>query len=437
MRRADYLVDIGPGAGRHGGHVVAAGTPAEVAQVEDSPTGRFLRGEIELPRQDRELGGDRIGLKGAKLRNLKGVDLAVAYGGLTGICGPSGSGKSTLVMDCFVPALKGERPADRWKESVGLLGGDRRVVVVDASPIGRTPKSIPATACGLMDPLRELYSRTPEARMRGMTPSWFSFNSAKGRCPACEGFGATKVEMQFLADLWLTCEECEGKRYRPEARGVKFRGKSIADVLAMSVDEALEFLASQPALAKTLRVLSDVGLGYLTLGQSSTTLSVGEAQRLKLATELQRAQNAPASVIILDEPSTGLHATDLAKLVDVLQRLADRGDAVVVIEHHSEVLMACDELIELGPAGGSAGGRLIAQGTPEELYADANSVTGPYLVQRRAKSKAGGRSKAAVPRGVAKKSAAKNSATKKTAKKSASKKRASKKTAKKTPVAKR
>jgi excinuclease ABC subunit A len=403
MRRADYLVDIGPGSGRHGGYVVAAGTPAEVAEVQDSPTGRFLRGEIELPRHDRDLGGDRIGLRGAKLRNLKKVDLTVAYGALTGICGPSGSGKSTLVMDCFVPALKGERPGERWSESVGLLGGDRRVVVVDASPIGRTPKSIPATACGLMDPLRELYSRTPEARMRGMTPSWFSFNSVKGRCPACEGFGATKVEMQFLADLWLTCEECEGLRYRPESRGVKFRGKSIADVLAMSIDEALEFLASQPALAKPLQVLSEVGLGYLALGQSSTTLSVGEAQRLKLATELQRARNAPASVIVLDEPSTGLHATDLAKLVEVLQRLADRGDAVVVIEHHSEVLMACDELIELGPAGGAAGGRLIAQGTPEELYADPESVTGPYLVRRRAKSTDRGSARTALTAGGGKK----------------------------------
>lgn len=387
MRRADYLVDIGPGSGRHGGQVVAAGTPDEVAAVEDSPTGRFLRGEIELPSEHRELGDSRIGVRGAVLRNLKDVDLTIAYGGLTGVCGPSGSGKSTLVMDCLVPALKGEKPGGRWRDSIGLLGGDRRVVVVDASPIGRTPKSIPATACGLMDPLRELFSRTPEARMRGMTPTWFSFNSVKGRCPACEGFGATKVEMQFLADLWLTCEECDGLRYRPEVRDLRFRGKSIAEVLALSVDEAHEFLESQPALARPLSVLSDVGLGYISLGQSSTTLSVGEAQRLKLATELQRARQAPASVIVLDEPSTGLHASDLAKLLDVLQRLADRGDAVLVIEHHSDVLMACDELVELGPAGGNAGGQVIATGTPEDLYADEASVTGPYLVRRRASRK--------------------------------------------------
>jgi excinuclease ABC subunit A len=275
-----------------------------------------------------------------------------------------------------VPALKGERPAGRWKR---VDGAGRRVVVVDSNPLGRTPSSVPATAVGLLDPLRDLYARLPEARMRGLTPACFSFNSTKGRCKACDGRGSTKVEMQFLADLWLECEECGGLRYRPETLEVKLRGRSIADVLAMSVEEAAEFLAHQPKLARVLQTMLDVGLGYLGLGQSSTTLSAGEAQRVKLAAELLRARSAEPSVVVLDEPSTGLAACDVEHLMAVLSRLAARGDAVLLIEHHVGLLGACDRLIELGPAGGDAGGRVIASGTPAELAADPESVTGPWL----------------------------------------------------------
>jgi excinuclease ABC subunit A len=268
-------------------------------------------------------------------------------------------------------------------------------VVVDASPIGRTPASVPATAVGLMKPLRELFARTPEARLRGFGPAHFSFNSNSGRCAACEGLGATKVEMQFLADLWLACEECDGKRYRPEVLGVRYRGRSIADVLALSVDEARPLLGDVPALAVPLTTLVDVGLGYLALGQSSTTLSAGEAQRVKLAGELLRTHAEARSVVVLDEPSTGLHQADVAHLARVLLRLAERGDAVVLIEHHTELLWICDRLVELGPGGGAQGGRVIASGTPEELARTPSSITGPWLA-RQPETKAKRRQRARV-----------------------------------------
>ncbi|QDU67574.1 excinuclease ABC subunit UvrA [Engelhardtia mirabilis] len=392
MRRADYLIDMGPGAGRYGGTVVASGTPDEVAQVADSLTGKGLRGELTLRAARRAPEGrDRVGVVGGKVHNLKQVDLDVAYGQLTGICGPSGSGKSSLVMECLVPSLRGERPEGRWRSTVPAARGARRVVVVDASPLGRTPASIPATAVGLMDPLRELFARTPEARMRGFTIANFSFNSSKGRCPACEGRGATKVEMQFLADLWLECEECRGKRYRPEVLDVRFRGHSIADLLELPASEALELLEHQPRLARVLATLCDVGLGYIALGQSSTTLSAGEAQRVKLAAELLRADDVERSVVVLDEPSTGLHSSDVQKLVDVLHRLADSGHAVVVIEHHTGLLAACDRLVELGPDGGEDGGRLIADGTPDEIIANRDSSTGPWLTASGAEAPVRGR----------------------------------------------
>jgi excinuclease ABC subunit A len=390
MRRADWLIDMGPGAGRFGGRVMFSGTPDDARRSTESLTGRALAGKLPLVRpEDARAGtvraappGEEVGVRGARLHNLKDVDLTVRYGELTGVCGPSGSGKSTLVLDCLVPALQAERAEGRWRAVVGAAGGGRRTVLVDASPIGRTPASVPATAVGLMKPLRDLFARTPDARMRGFTGSHFSFNSNAGRCQACEGLGATKVEMQFLADLWLTCEECDGKRYRPEVLGVRYRGRSIADVLDMSAEEALELLGEVPALARPLATLVDVGLGYLSLGQSSTTLSGGEAQRVKLATELCRASDDVRSVptiVVLDEPSTGLHQADVVHLYRVLARLASRGDAVVVIEHHTGLLAACDRLVELGPAGGAAGGRVIAGGTPAELARDPRSVTGPWL----------------------------------------------------------
>ena len=385
MQRADHVVDLGPGAGRFGGEVVVSGTPEEVAACEVSQTGKLLRGEYAWGRGERAEGEEpkasagpaSVGVRGAALHNLRQLELDVPFGQITGVCGPSGSGKSTLVLECLVPALLGEESDGRWSAAEGE---GARVVVVDAQPLGRTPKSVPATAVGLLDPLRELFARLPEARMRGLTPASFSFNSTKGRCRACEGSGATKVEMQFLADLWLECEECGGARYRPEVLEVRLRGRSIADVLAMSVDEAADFLEHQPKLARILATLRDVGLGYLSLGQSSTTLSAGEAQRVKLASELLRARGAQASVVVLDEPSTGLAACDVEHLVRVLARLADRGDAVLVIEHHVGLLGACDQLVELGPAGGSQGGRIVATGTPAELAVDERSITGPWLV---------------------------------------------------------
>ncbi|MDF1797898.1 MAG: excinuclease ABC subunit UvrA [Planctomycetota bacterium] len=401
MRRADYIVDIGPGAGRHGGEIVATGTPADIEKDPKSLTGRALRGEFRLEAAaakareaaqaveavDLESGGGTVGLRGAKLHNLRGVGIDLEFGRLTGVCGPSGSGKSTLVLDCLVPALRGEAPDGRWSKLVGSSDGARRVVVVDASPIGRSPASTPATAVGLLDEIRELYARTPDARMRGFTHSHFSYNSTRGRCPACEGRGATRVDMQFLADLWLTCEECDGKRYRPEILEVRHRGLSVADLLSLSVDEAREVMAHQPAAARILDTMAAVGLGYLALNQSSTTLSGGEAQRVKLAGELMRTEGVGRSVVVLDEPTTGLHAADVERLVEVLLRLAARGDAVVVIEHHTDLLAICDELIELGPAGGSGGGRVIATGTPAELAGNPDSITGPWLGLAKPKAK--------------------------------------------------
>jgi excinuclease ABC subunit A len=421
MARADWIVDMGPGAGRNGGSVVVAGTPAEVAAHPGSLTGAALRGAIRLerdavanaraqratdegdehaasgdehalsgdgsapsrdehaPSRDARTSGRGVRLIGARTHNLKDVDFEFAFGEITGVCGPSGSGKSTLILDTLVPALAGERSEGRWKRVIGVEGGGARAVVVDASPIGRTPASIPATYTGLMEPLRELYARTPEARMKGFDAGRFSFNSPKGRCPACEGRGATKVEMQFLSDLWLVCEECDGKRYAPEVLEVKLRGKSIADALELSVDEACELFAHQPRITSILETLRDVGLGYLCLGQSSTTLSGGEAQRVKLASELFRAEGSGRSVIVLDEPSTGLSTGDVAHLVRVFDRLARNGHAVILVEHHTGLLTICDRLVELGPEGGAGGGRVIATGTPREIEANPESVTGPWL----------------------------------------------------------
>ncbi len=384
MEQADFLVDIGPGAGRLGGQVVASGTPAEVRANPDSRTGAALRGELAPVRASRAKGAapadgpPAFRLRGARLNNLRGVDFEARFGELTGVCGPSGSGKSTLVLDTLVPALRGQDPEGRWRR-VEVPGAAPRVVVVDASPIGRTPASVPATYSGLLDPLRDLFARTADARVRGFGPAHFSFNGTRGRCPACEGKGATRVEMQFLADLWLPCEECDGRRYRPEVLEVRHRGKSIADVLDLSVDEALEFLAHQPRCRAVLESLRDVGLGYLPLGQSSTTLSGGEAQRVKLAAELLESRDGARSVLILDEPTTGLHACDVQHLVGVLDALTARGHAVVVVEHHTGLLGVCDRLVELGPGGGADGGRRIASGTPAELAADGASRTGPWL----------------------------------------------------------
>ncbi len=398
MRRADHLVDMGPGAGRLGGEVVASGTPAQVERHPTSLTARALRGELGLARGTR--GEPRLvaRLSGARTHNLRGVDLELRLGEFLGLCGPSGSGKSSLVLDTLLPALAGEEAQGRWAD-LELPHGPVRTVLVDASPVGRTPASVPATYSGLLDPLRELFARTPEARAAGFGPAHFSFNSPRGRCPACEGLGATKVEMQFLPDLWLVCEECDGERYRPEVRAIRYRGRSLPEILALSVDEASELLEHQPQAAQILASLRAVGLGYLVLGQSSTTLSGGEAQRLKLAAELVAVRGA-ASLVLLDEPTTGLHAADVVHLARVLDALVERGNGVVVIEHHTELLGLCDRLVELGPGGGGAGGRVIAAGTPAELALDPRSITGPFLPRNAAPAVAPARA-AANPTGAA------------------------------------
>ena len=429
MERADWIVDIGPGAGRHGGRLVAAGTPDDLRADPDSLTGAALRGELgplELAPAalEEEPPGPAapLRLRGARTHNLRGVDLELRWGELLGVCGPSGSGKSSLVLETLLPALEGEASGGRWRKLEGSMNGGR-VVVVGASPIGRTPASTPATYCGLIDPLRELYARTPEARMRGFGPAHFSYNSTRGRCKACDGRGSTKVEMQFLPDLWLLCEECDGKRYRPEVLEVTHRGKSVADVLELSVEEALEFFGAQPRIARVLRALDEVGLGYVALGQSSTTLSAGEAQRLKLASELLLVQAGGRSAIFLDEPTTGLHPADVRQLTAVLRRLARAGNALLVIEHNTDVLEACDRLVELGPEGGAAGGTIIGEGTPRELALDDGSETGPYLFARERVAARGPRPKPSSE-GGAKKVAKKSSG--RTAKKSANKRAARK-----------
>ena len=386
MERADWIVDLGPGAGDQGGQLVAAGTPAEIRRDPDSLTGAALRGELGfVPEADAQESPSRsipsippIRLHGATTHNLRGIDIELRFGELLGICGPSGSGKSSLIFDTLIPALQGETSEGRWRVLDGFTGGGR-VVLIDASPVGRTPASTPATYSGLLEPLRQLFARTPDARVRGFGPAHFSFNSTRGRCPACEGRGATKVEMQFLPDLWLVCEECDGRRYRPEVLEVHHRGKNIAEVMAMSVAEAAEFLAAHPAMKRILDSMTAVGLGYIGLAQSSTTLSGGEAQRLKLASELLRARTGERSAILLDEPTTGLHPADVQELLVVLHRLSRQGNAVLVIEHNSDVLEACDRLVELGPGGGDDGGRVIGEGSPRELAAHEGSKTGPFL----------------------------------------------------------
>ncbi len=380
MQRADWI-DLGPGAGH--ASIVASAPPAELARHPSSKTAAALRGEIVLAREAREsvqaARQGRVELRGASGHNLVDAAFGFAFGALTGVCGPSGSGKSTLVLDCLVPALRGERPQGRWKSLAGFPA-DTRVVVVDAAPLGRTPASIPATYNGLMQPLRELYARTPEARARGWDAGRFSFNSPKGRCAACEGKGAVKVEMQFLADLWLECEECGGKRYAPEVLEVHWRGRSIADALELSAEEALSFFEHQPALVPPLSTLCDVGLSYLQLGQSSTTLSGGEAQRVKLAAELFRAESGGRSVLVLDEPTTGWRSRTCSTSRACSTAPPRARNAVIVIEHHIGLLAICDELVELR-TGGEAGGRASRAARWRKLCAARDSVTGPFLAR--------------------------------------------------------
>jgi excinuclease ABC subunit A len=381
---ADHVVDLGPGAGEHGGYVVAQGTPEEISACEASITGRFMRGTdaILVPRKRRVAARGHIQVLGAQENNLRKVDAAFPIGLFTCVTGVSGSGKSTLVNEILYKALanqlhQGVHVVGRHKAIKGLEHVDK-VIDIDQAPIGRTPRSNPATYTGLFTPLRELFAQLPESKARGYTPGRFSFNVKGGRCEKCEGDGVLKIEMHFLPDIYVTCEQCKGKRYNRETLEVHYKGRSVSDVLAMTVEEALELFGPIPVLANKLQTLSDVGLGYIRLGQSSTTLSGGEAQRVKLAKELSKRPTG-RTVYILDEPTTGLHLKDIQKLLEVIERLMDAGNTVIVIEHNLDVIKTADWILDLGPEGGAAGGAIIAVGTPEQVAKNKASVTGQFL----------------------------------------------------------
>ena len=384
MRAADYLIDIGPGAGVHGGQVVAAGTPAEVMANPDSLTGQYLSGKkkIEVPAVRRPGNGKVLKVIGAAENNLRHIDVEFPLGTFTVVTGVSGSGKSSLVNEVLFKRLGAElmrmkvRPG-KCDRIEGIEQLDK-VVNIDQSPIGRTPRSNPATYTGLFNDIRDLFASTQEAKSRGYGQGRFSFNVRGGRCEACSGDGLLKIEMHFLPDIFVPCEVCKGKRYNRETLEVKYKDKNISDVLDMTVEEACNFFANQPKIARKLQTLQEVGLGYVQLGQSATTLSGGEAQRVKLANELAR-RDTGKTVYILDEPTTGLHIADVHRLVKVLDKLADAGNTVIVIEHNLDVIKRADYIIDLGPEGGSGGGTIVATGTPEQVAQNPNSFTGQYL----------------------------------------------------------
>jgi excinuclease ABC subunit A len=383
MRTADVVVDIGPGAGAEGGEILTSGTLADVIDNPQSETGAYLSGRkfIPIPRRRREPRG-WLDVNNARANNLRGVDVRFPLGVLAAVTGVSGSGKSTLVNEVLVRALNQHLHRQPPGGTYGTVKGAAqldKLVVIDQSPIGRTPRSNPATYTGTFDHIRELFSLVPEARMRGYTPGRFSFNVKGGRCEACQGDGIIKIEMHFLPDVYVPCEVCKGRRYNAQTLEVKYRGKTIADILEMRVDEASEFFASIPRVHGKLRTICDVGLGYIKMGQPATTLSGGEAQRVKLATELSR-RSTGRTFYVLDEPTTGLHFADIHKLLDVLARLVELGNTVLVIEHNLDVVKTADYLIDLGPEGGDRGGTVIATGTPEEVATNAESYTGAYLV---------------------------------------------------------
>jgi len=384
IEHADVLVDLGPGAGEHGGQVVAVGTPEQVAQNPDSLTGAFLSGSraIAVPKTRREAGERRLVLRGARGNNLKAIDVEIPLGLFVCVTGVSGSGKSTLVNETLYRILhkklyRGKQPPLPYNEIHGLDLIDK-VIDIDQSPIGRTPRSNPATYTGLFTFIRDLFAQLPDAKIRGYKPGRFSFNVKGGRCEACQGDGILKIEMHFLPDVYVTCEVCKGKRYNRETLEIQYKGKSIAQVLDMTVSQALDFFRKIPKIRRKLQTLFDVGLGYIRLGQQATTLSGGEAQRVKLATELSKVGTGK-TLYILDEPTTGLHFEDTHMLLNVLNRLVDRGNTVLVIEHHMDVIKSADYVIDLGPEGGDEGGRVVAAGTPEQVAAVPSSYTGQFL----------------------------------------------------------
>ncbi len=401
MRAADHLVDLGPGAGEHGGHIVAQGTAAQVQRVKASLTGQFLAGTrtVEVPERRRKPTGN-VEIRGARQHNLQSVDVKVPLGVLTCVTGVSGSGKSTLVNEVLFKAVANRlhRARTRPGAHTAVLGLDQldKIIQVDQSPIGRTPRSNPATYTGLFDVIRDLFSKTQEARARGYQPGRFSFNVKGGRCEVCKGDGQIKIEMHFLPDVYVPCEQCHGKRYNRETLEVRFKGKTIADILDMPVEEAVGFFQHIPKVHRRLVTLNDVGLGYIRLGQPATTLSGGEAQRVKLATELSKIATG-RTLYILDEPTTGLHFADVQRLLEVLHRLVDQGNSVVVIEHNLDVIKTADRLIDMGPEGGEEGGIIVAQGTPEEVAGTPGSCTGEFLAEL-VTAKAPARQAAAKPR---------------------------------------
>ncbi|HEU0114886.1 MAG TPA: excinuclease ABC subunit UvrA, partial [Thermomicrobiales bacterium] len=384
MRHADWIVDIGPGAGEHGGHVVAEGTIDDIAGVRESITGQYLSGarSIPMPERRRPGNGKQLVLRGATENNLRDVTVRFPLGAFICVTGVSGSGKSSLITDTLYPRLAMDLNGARQRAGSHLaIDGIKhldKVIDIDQSPIGRTPRSNPATYTGLFTPIRELFASMPEAKARGYSAGRFSFNIKGGRCEACKGEGIIQIEMNFLPDVFVPCEVCHGKRYNREALEITYKGKSIADVLDMTVAEALDFFQNVPAIKNKLQTLFDVGLGYIHLGQPATQLSGGEAQRVKLASELSRRATG-RTLYILDEPTTGLHFADIEKLLSILQRLVDGGNTVIVIEHNLDVIKNADWIIDMGPEGGYAGGRVVAEGTPEEVAQHPDSHTGVYL----------------------------------------------------------
>ena len=384
MRASDYIIDIGPGAGVHGGEVVAAGTPEEVMANEHSITGAYLSGRkrIEVPKDRRKGNGKKLQIVDAYENNLKHVNATIPLGTFTVVTGVSGSGKSSLVTEVLskgvAHALGRVRiKPGKHKKIKGLEHIDK-IIDISQDPIGRTPRSNPATYTGVFDDIRDLFAQTPEAKMRGYEKGRFSFNVKGGRCEACQGDGILRISMHFLPDVFVPCEECGGKRYNEETLQVTYKGKNIYDVLEMSVEEGISFFSSVHKIKHKLQILKDVGLGYIKLGQSATTLSGGEAQRVKLASELQKKATGK-TLFLLDEPTTGLHTADVAKLLEVLQRIVDNGDTVIVIEHNLDIIKCADYIIDIGPEGGDEGGNIVACGTPEEIAQVKASYTGQYL----------------------------------------------------------
>jgi len=385
IRQADYLLDIGPGAGVAGGEVVAAGTPAEVAEQKDSITGRFLSGaeKIDVPKNRRKIEKDRkLIIRGARENNLKGIDVAFPLGVMTVVSGVSGSGKSTLVNDILAKELSARlhraQTVPGAHEDIEGISHLDKAIIIDQSAIGRTPRSNPATYTGVFTPIRELFAGTPEANIRGYKAGRFSFNVKGGRCENCQGDGVIKIEMHFLPDVYVTCDECNGKRYNREALEIKYKEKTISDVLEMTVEQAADFFENVPSISRKLVTLVEVGLGYIRLGQPATTFSGGEAQRIKLATELSR-RSTGKTMYILDEPTTGLHSADVKRLIGILQKLIEGGNSMVIIEHNLDVIKSADHVIDMGPEGGAGGGTVVAEGTPEEITKAAASFTGKYL----------------------------------------------------------